>query len=67
MPVWQGAAALLHFGQELSLFQVWRVQHDSPAGLEVLEQSLPTFARKRVHREDEPGVTLLLREPRASQ
>ncbi len=63
VPVWQGAAALLHFGQELSLFQVWRVQHDSPAGLEVLEQSLPTFARKRVHREDEPGVTLLLREP----
>ena len=62
MPVWQGTVALLHFGQELSLFQVWRVQHDSPAGLDALEQALPALPRKRVQRAEEPGAILLLRE-----
>ncbi len=60
VPVWQGTAALLHFGQELSVFQVWRVQHDSQAGLDALEQALPTLPRKRAQRAEEPGATILL-------
>lgn len=61
-PIWQGTATLMHFGQELSIFQVWRVQHESQVGLDNLEQALPDLPRKRVHRADEPGAILLLRE-----
>ncbi|MFA5591391.1 MAG: VTT domain-containing protein [Lysobacteraceae bacterium] len=61
-PVWQGTATLLQFGQELSLFRLWRVQPDSEPALAQLERALPQMAQQRVQRSgEENGSVLLLR------
>lgn len=60
-PVWQGTAAVLRFGQELSLFRLWRLQLDDPAALDALGKSLPQMQQVRRKRDTEAGEVLLLR------
>lgn len=62
-PVWQGTAAMLQFGRELSLFHVWRIQREDPAALDALVRDLPHFAPQRVQRSDAETEVLLLRQP----
>lgn len=62
IPVWQGTAALLKFETRLSIFQVWRMQHDNPIALDTLQEDLATLTHKRVQRGEENGAVLLLRQ-----
>lgn len=61
-PIWQGAAVRLQFGQELSLFRLWRVQQDDSTALDALERALPELAPRRLQRPEHAGEVLLLRE-----
>lgn len=63
VPVWQGTAALLKFGQEWSIFQVWRIQPDSPVALDAVQQALSDLPQRRIVRASEAMPVLLLREP----
>ncbi len=66
-PVWQGTVAVLQFGQELSLFHVWRIQRDDPTALATLQQQLSDFSPRLKQRGNAQGEALLLLDPASTR